>query len=98
MRAPQVQIRGSASKDVVSYYTSRSICGRTFSAGRRVDDLSVFFPHVHFIVRGIVKPLVMIAAPARLEDTRSVKKFGPAASISSSKAWSWMKTSFLGRN
>ena len=62
------QMRGSTWKDVVSYCASCSICGRAFLARCRLDVLLVCFPNVHLAIRGVIKPLVMVAAPARLED------------------------------
>jgi len=68
MRAPQVQSRGSASKDVVSYYTSRSICVAGLLARSLINDHAGCLPHVHLTIRGIIEPLVVIATTARLEN------------------------------
>jgi hypothetical protein len=62
---------GSTSYDVVSYCTSCSFCGRAVLAWGLPDDLSSCSPHVHFAVGGIVKPLMLVAAPARLKDAHS---------------------------
>ena len=52
MWAPQVQSRGSASKDVVSYYTSRSIGVAGFLAQSLIHGLAGCFPHIHPAIQG----------------------------------------------
>jgi len=53
MRAPQEQTRGSASKDVVSYSTSRSICAAGFLVRSLINEFAGCLPHVYLTIRGI---------------------------------------------
>ena len=71
MRPPQVQNSGSVSKDVVSYYTSRSICVAGFMARSLINDLADRLPHVHLTIGGIIKPLMFVTAAARLKNALS---------------------------
>jgi hypothetical protein len=60
MRAPQApQVRGSVSKDVVSYYTSRSICVAGFLVRGLIHDPAGFLPRVHLTIGCIIHPLLM---------------------------------------
>ena len=71
MRPPHFHSRGPASKDVVSYYTSRNICVAGFMARSLIDNLAGGLPHVHLTIRGIIKPLMSVTAAARLKNSFS---------------------------